>query len=513
MILITCLFLFITALVLVVLRVTQPNARYGWLVAASGAVLAFISIFIWLAQMPFQLTLPAWKPESLFSTPILFSADGISWAFAIGIAALTLSVLLTAVSRPVFTNSLAWAGILALGGMGILAATANNPLTLLLMWAFLDMTELFTQLSTVNGEKSSERVVISFATRMLGIGLMLWSYIESFASGRTVVFQSMPSNTGIYLVIAAGLRLGVLPLHLPYATDSTLRRGFGTALRLIGAIATLSVLGRIQIVPTTFTPVLMILTSVAAIYGGWMWLRAPDELNGRPYWMIGMASLAVLAALSGNPIGAAAWGCALVLVGGALFLSSVQDVRLSRALFIGAWSLSSLPFSLAAGAWLGTLNFSVVFSLAAQMLLMAGFVRHALRNSGTESLDDQPGWAKVVYPAGIILLLVTQILIGLIGWDGARQTRNLLLSLIASIGTLGLVWGTRRFRIFNPVRAHWVSTAGAGVNSLYQWLWSLYHGLARLARSITEALEGEGGIMWTLLFLILFVSIIVQGIQ
>ena len=513
LILVTCLLLFMTALVLVILRTTQPNARYGWLVASSGAALAVASVFIWLAQMPFQLTLPAWEPESLFSTPVLFSADGISWAFAISIAVLTLSILLTAVTRPVFVNSLSWAGILSLGGMGILAVTANNPLTLLLMWAFLDMTELVSQLSSVKGEKSSERVVISFATRMLGIGLLLWAYIESLASGNTVVFQSMPAGTGIYLVIAAGLRLGVLPLHLPYAADSSLRRGFGTALRLIGAVSSLSVLGRIQIIPTGFTFILMILASVAAIYGGWMWLRAPDELSGRPYWMIGMASLAVLSALNGNPIGAAAWGCAMLLVGGALFLSSVQDVRLSRALLIGSWSLSALPFSLTGGAWVGNLSFTVVFALAAQALMMAGFVRHALRASSTESLDDQPSWAKAVYPLGIILLLVIQFLIGFIGWDGARQIGNIFPALLASFLTLGLVWGTRRFRIFNPVRAHWVTTAGAGVNSLYQWLWSLYHGLARLAQSITEALEGEGGIMWTLLFLILFISIIVQGIQ
>jgi len=496
----------------VILRATQPNARYAWLVAAGGATLAFISVFVWLIQTPFQLALPAWKPENLFSTPVLFSADGISWALAASIAALTVSVLFTVVTRSVIANSLSWAGILILGGMGILAVTANNPLTLLLMWAFLDMTELVTQLSSVNGEKNSERVVISFATRILGMAFLLWSYIEGFTGGSTVVFQNMPSNTGIYIVIAAGLRLGVLPLHLPYATDSSLRRGFGTALRLVGAASTLSVLGHVQITPTVFTPVWIIFTSIAAIYGGWMWLRAPDELNGRPYWMIGMASLAVLAALSGNPIGAIAWGCALVLVGGALFLSSVQDIRLNRVLLIGAWSLSGLPLSLTASTWAG-FTFTSIFSLVAQVLLMTGYVRLALRANGTETLEGQPGWAKIVYPVGILLLLVTQILLGLFGWDGALRFGNFILPLLASLLTLGLLEGTRRFRIFNPVRAHWVTTAGAGVNSLYQGLWSLYRGLARLAQSITDALEGEGGIMWTLLFLILFISMIVQGLQ
>lgn len=513
LILVTCLLLFFTALALVLLRMFQPEARYAWLAATGGGVLALVSVFAWLAQSPLELSFSVWQPQAVFQTPIFFRADGISWAGAASITVLTLSILLTAVSRPVFTNSLAWAGTLTLGGLGVLAVTANNPLTLLMMWALLDLTELITQISAVQGEKNSERVVISFSTRALGIVLLLWATIESLSSGSVLTFESMPTRVSVFLIIAAGLRLGVLPLHLPYASESFLRRGFGTALRLNGAVATLSVLTRVEIAETPITTVLKILIVGAALYGGWMWLRAPDELNGRPYWMIGMASLAVLAASSGNPVGAAAWACALILVGGMLFLSSVQISWLNRALLVGVWSLSSLPFSLTASVWQGSFGLFILPGVLAQALMAAGFLRHALRINATETLEGQPGWAKVVFPAGIGLLLLMQTLLGFIGWDGALQIGNLLPALIASALTVGMFWATRRFRIFNPVRAHWVSSAGAGVNSLYQGLWSVYRGLARLGRGITETLEGEGGIMWTLLFLVLFISIIAQGIQ
>ncbi|MEN9564192.1 MAG: hypothetical protein RIR73_2436 [Chloroflexota bacterium] len=513
LILVTCLLLFLTAFALVVVRVIQPQARYTWLVASGGALFAFLSIFIWLAQMPVELAFPAWQPQTLFKTPVFFSVDDATWALAASIVTLTLSILFTAVSRPIFTNSLSWAGTLILSGLGLLAITANNPLTLLLIWALFDLTELAIQLSSVHGEKNNERVVISFSTRAFGIALLLWSYIESFSTGNVFTFQSIPSNTGVYLVIAAGLRLGVLPLHLPYSAESSLRRGFGTALRLIGAASTLSILVRVQINNTALTPFLMVFVMAAALYGGWMWLRAPDELNGRPYWMIGIASLSILSALNGNSIGAAAWACALVLVGGMLFLSSVQISWLNRALLVGAWSLSSLPFSLTASAWQASFNFIVPFGVAAQALIAAGVVRHALRANASDSLNEQPGWAKIVYPAGIVLLIAMQVIFGFIGWDGALQLGNILVAISASFLTLGLVWGSRRFRIFNPVRAHWVTSAGAGVNGLYQGLWSIYRSLARLGQAVTDALEGEGGIMWTLLFLILFISIIVQGIQ
>ena len=145
LILISCLLLFVTALVLIVLSVAQPNARYAWLTAVGGAMLAMGCVFIWLAQMPFDLVLPAWQPRTLFVNPILFRADGLSWPFALSITALILTVLLTAVARSSVTNSYTWAGTLALGGIGLLAVTADNPFTLLLVWSALDLTELITQ--------------------------------------------------------------------------------------------------------------------------------------------------------------------------------------------------------------------------------------------------------------------------------------------------------------------------------------------------------------------------------
>lgn len=508
-----CSVLFISAFTLVALRATQPEARYAWLVAVGGSMLAFVIVLSWGFQLPFELTLPAWQPRILFPTPIQFHADEIAWAFSLSVAGLLVAILLTAAVGSVVGTSLSWAGILLLGGLGVLAVTANNPLTLLMIWPLLDMTELAALLRSVNGERNNERVVVSFGTRSVGSALLLWAYIESYTANAPLHFQAMQSPASVYLLIAAGLRLGVLPLHLPYEPESSLRRGFGTAIRLIGAVSSLSVLGHVQIIATWVNPFLMILAMIAAVYGGWMWLRAPDELNGRPYWMIGIASLSILSALEGNPAGAAAWACALLLSGGAIFLSSVREVRISRALLFCAWCLSSLPFSLTAAAWTGTSWLIIPFAVAAQATILAGFIRHALRSSENKSLDGQPSWAKVAYPVGIILLIALQVFLGIFFQISLPQIGNWIPGLVASILTVGLFWATRRFRVFNPARAHWVGTASQGINNLYQGLWSVYRAFARIAQTANRALEGEGGIMWTLLFLALFISVIAGEIK
>ena len=513
LILVSCLLLFMTALALMVLRITQQTARFSWPVAVSGALLAFVSVFVWLMQMPFDLVLPAWQPLSLFVNPVAFRADGISWPLAFSVAALTLSILLTAVARQVGTNTYAWVGTLTLGGIGLMAVTADNPITLLLVWAALDIAELVSQLASVEGPSNNEKVVTSFSIRALGIGILLWANIISIAQGSAFNFHSIPPGAGVYLIIAAGLRLGVLPLHLPYSSESNLRRGFGTALRLISAASSLILLAHVPAGgDTRFTPLLLAVSIIAALYGGWMWLRAPDELTGRPYWIISLAALSVTSALSGNPLGAVAWGCALILVGGALFLASVQQVWLNRTLLVGAWSLSALPFSLTASAWLGSLGLFIPFVIAAQALLAAGFIRHALRPSGRDTLDSQPGWARTVYPAGILLIIFGQLLLGFIGWDGALQIGAWLQAIIASLLTFGLVWATPRFRILNPIRAHWVKNPTTSrMEEISGSAWSLYRTLGRLSQAINTTLEGESGIMWTLLFLVIFISLLTQG--
>lgn len=516
LIVITVSLLFLTALTLLVVRFFRPNFRFFWLTATGGALLAWISIWLWQVRMPLEFQLSPWQPANLFFDFPSFLADGISWPLALSLTTLALAVILTATVRADLNDPFSSAGTLILTGFGVLAVTANNPLTLVLVWAAIDISELIIQLSLLNDSAASERVVISFSTRVAGIALVLWANMVSVANQSPMDFHSIPPQAGLFLLLGSALRLGVLPLHLPYPSESSLRRGSGTALRLIAAASSLILLARIPVesVQSVFTPWLLILTALAGLYSGWTWLRAPDELAGRPFWLIGMGALAVAAALRGDSAGAVAWSCALVLAGGVIFLASVQQVWLNRALLIGAWGLSALPFSLTAVGWLSNAEgFWPVwpFLLAAQALLVAGYARHALRPGTRENFESQPIWSRNVYPTGIIILLSTILLLGLFGWDGAPAIGLWPLGLAASLLTVGLVWAIPRFRLLNPIRAHWIRPSGSWLDAIYRGLWDLYRQLARLSQLISATLEGDGGMMWTLLFLALFISLMTQA--
>jgi hypothetical protein len=516
-ILVTVALLLLTALALLLLRFLLPDFRYLWLVATGGGFLAWISVFFWQLGIPIVLRFPAWQPALLFPQPPAFAADGIAWAFSLSIIALCLAIIITSVVRENFPGPMNWARILTLASLGVSATVADNPLTLVLIWAAIDLAELVIQLRFIEDPKLNERVVISFASRATGTLILLWADMVSMSNGISFDFRSAPPQAGLYLLVAAGLRLGILPLHLPYPGESTLRRGFGTGLRMISAASSLILLTKIpsESVVSPYTPYLFLLVSFAAVYGSWMWLRAPDELAGRPYWLIGMGSLAVAAALRANPVGAAAWGCALLLLGSALFLSSEPIKWIAVSAHIGVIAVSSLPFSLTATGWDAsgsTYWFTLPFLVITQAMLVAGFVRHSQRIMIHASYENQPIWARNVYPLGILLLLLTGVILGLTGWDGALKLGAWYMGLIASLLSLGLIWLTPRLRILNPVRAHWVRPSTTSwLDGVYQSLWGLYRRFTRLSDVFTTTLEGESGIMWTLLFLALFISFFAQG--
>ena len=51
LILITLIILFLSALALLILRLFNPDFRYAWLIAVTGAFLAWISVLFWQLEM------------------------------------------------------------------------------------------------------------------------------------------------------------------------------------------------------------------------------------------------------------------------------------------------------------------------------------------------------------------------------------------------------------------------------------------------------------------------------
>jgi hypothetical protein len=511
-ILLPIVLLLLAALALMILRLARPKFKYLWMIAAGGATLALVGISIWHNHLPQSLSTAPWQPVSLFNFSPTWLADGISWPFALSLAALTVAVIWTSVVR-LDNDPAAWAGTLLFSALGILAVTAGNPITLILIWSSIDLVELIIMIRSTENVLQNRGVVFAFAIRVAGTGLVLWANLVGNASGNQMNFQTIPASTGIYLLIAAGIRLGSYSLYYPHFKEHFLQRGFGTSLRLVSMAASLCLLARIpaDAIQPSLLPYLYILTAATALYSGWKWLRASDELRGSPYWMLGLASLSIFASLRGNPIGSIGWGIALILDGGLLFLYSARQRRIIWLPLIGLWGLSTFPFSPSATAWqAGNQNswLYIIPFLPAQALLMAGFIRHVLQ-PGETSFESQDRWTKVIYPVGLFLLAGVSILLGIWGWEGASSKGQLLTALIGILvaACFTIMARTVFFRWLNNSTAY-QRPPSIRFEGIIQILANGYHFFRKTAHVITSTLEGEGGLLWSLLLLTLILSVL-----
>jgi hypothetical protein len=530
------LLVFAAAAIMILVR-WRPSFGYAWLIATTASLLGWVGVYLWRLRMPQELVLLTWQSTTLLSSPTL-RVEAYTWPYALGLVSLMAAVILTASVR--FQNQAssgpAWAGSLVLTSLGLCAVLADNPLTLLLAWAALDLLELVLLLTNVSGVYLSQQVVIAFATRVIGTVIVWWAFVASLGSGQGQEFADLAPEAGLFLLLGVGLRLGVYPLHLPFQQEPPLRRGLGTVLRLVPAASSLAILSHLPsiILPPAWMPVFLGFAALAAFSAALLWLVARDEINGRPYWIISLAAFSITCAVRGYPGGSLVWGLQMILAGGSIFLYSAHSWNVVYLPLISFLCLTGLPFSPAAGGWQGLVEGNLPglapIYIAAVAMVQLGFLRHALRPGDT--LETMERWIHLAYQFGIMILFSASILLGLIGWEGSLTPGVWWASVLAFFLCcgIGFLARKRQFMLQSAVSTVAVSTAagrGSGqavrtggnrwitsfysvlrLDWLYRFLSGVYRGLARVIVSFTTILEGDGGVLWTLLLLALFVTLL-----
>lgn len=530
LILLPIVVLLVAGLTMSVLQRIRPSYGFAWLTAALASTFCWLFILLLRLKLPGMIFLAEWQPTTLFVSSPALLLDRYSWPYAFSLATLTLAAILTAPVRTLLrTNPYAWASSLIISALGLLAVQAGNPFTLMLSWTAIDLVELVIYMASAGEGPVNRGAVLSFATRIGGTMIMAWAVITGQTEAGQFTLTGLPLNSGLFVLLAAGLRLGVLPLFLPFSQEVSFPRELGTLLRVVPAASTLALLSRLPAssVPEAWRPFLLAFSTLAALYSGVMWLSARDEIAGRSYWLLGLAAFAIICVIHGDPDGSLAWGTALLLPGGILFLFSARNSRLQALPILGLMGLTGLPFFPSAGGWRGLvgdgLNLEGVFILLAHCLFLLGYARQALRPG--ESLEPAERWAQAVYPFGLLILVIADIITGIWGWPGSLTpglwwAGGITTFLAVVIGNL---WFQReRIRTalkitensFNIVLPHWLLPAIGRLFRL-EWMYVIlgtaFRWTGRLIEGVTSITEGDGGVLWALVLLALLLTFVAQS--
>jgi hypothetical protein len=517
-----------TALILG-MRYLRRGLGYFWLAAVAGALVAWGLVLATGSDLPLNLPLANWQPRILMPISPALLLDRVSWPIQLCLAALTLAVILTNVIRPTSGGRPggSWydlAGILIFSAVAMLANLAGNMLALLLAWSLLDLTETILWLEKLRSSRESNRVVISLAVRLVGVGLATWGMIVSNSEGQSLALSFVSPQLAPYLLVAAGIRLGVLPLHPPLPQVGNTPAGLRSLLCLAPAASSLVILVRAASspLPAASINLLLALAGLAALLGGLVWLNTTSVLEGLPYWIGGVGGLALAAGLRGQPGAALSWGLALLAYGGLLGLATVRPRSIRILLFLTALGFSALPFT---PTWPGMRLYApplhplLPVFLVSQVLFTAGILKQALRSIPAPAQAER--WVWIIYPFGLLLLFATAILVS---WWPAPGTLgssvrwpSWLESVFAGIAIflagMGIVVFRRRHA--SKRRQHlplWLERLRAGLEFswLYRLAWEIFHWMMHIASFTSRALEGQAGVLWALLFLALLLSLFVQ---
>jgi len=421
--------------------------------------------------------------------------------------------------------------MLLLTSLGLVGVTAGNLLTLLLAWAAVDIIELVILMGQVLESDKRERIVLGFSARIAGIALVLLAGTSAWSQGISLSYDAVDQSTSIYLILAAGLRLGVVPIHLPLIQQIPLRRALGTVLRLV-PIATSFIL-LVRVANTGFlgqaSVYLLVFIALAGLYAAVLWFKATDELDGRPYWLLGTAALAMASAIMNQPLACLAWSLAGILSGGLVFSMSMRHRNLIALAILGMINFSALPFS---PTWMGTRLYqystaistivppvmfyllSTVFILV-HAFLLAGLIRHILRDiyPAVEGPKDHiERWVWFIFPTGLVFISVTHFISGFLFMPDFNEIALpgwFLGFLTVTLSGLILFFDYRLSQSFPHVQK---SVNASRVNNilllewLYRILWQIYRFMMRLISMLSTILEGDGGILWALvLFALIFI--------
>jgi hypothetical protein len=516
----------VSASVIFVLSKTKTNIGLVWLIATllSLANWGFIIGSRWL--YPIQFEIVEWFPiGEIYQRGILLQLDSVSWPLLFALCAVQTAVIFTDSSRlNEIPSPTIWSGVFLVYSVGFLAVLSNSIITIFLLWTLVDIIEFLVLIRTVSTINQRNEIVVSFAVKILGLFFMILGLLVSFTRGLPLQISQTVSDVGIFVLIAVGLRLGVIPFNLPFVSGSPVRRGLGNAIRMISVSTSVIVLLRLPI--GAFSEIaqntLLTFTSLGILFGSIMWFSSTNELEGRPYWIISLAGLTIYSAIEGVHLAILSWSLALILSGSVLFLYSARGRKLTIIPLLAIIGIAGLPFTPAAAGWHGVIIegnfFRNVINILSVAFIILGFIQHA--NYSTNLLTQKEKWIWLTYPLGLFILILTHWLIFIFSDLMLNDPGIIYASITAFILALLLFVLIKKFLQYSEYSEFIQDilrpfgkfiTNLLSLRWLYRLIWFLLGFIQRIVNILANILEGQGGIVWVIVFLIMLITLITSG--
>lgn len=506
--------------VVVTLAIYVVRPQHTRPVALVGAALLS---FVWLiarASLPLSLVVGS---ESAVWSAWLWQVGPLSWMLSLVVLLLTLGALAldTQAGDAPSSGASDAALIQFMAGVTLLACWAGSLAAYVMTWSLLAVV---WAAGTAFSERERRQRMTSVARRVgaaFGSVLLLWLAASSGGPGNDIsAIGAWPALTRALALLAATYQLGVFPFHRWRLRDWGMPSARAAMLQVAPAAAGALLLARLEAGSETglaFALPFTLLGLLALLSGARRAWIASDLGSSLPLALIqAQAGLVLLSGVWADPQAVVAESLLLLLGGGVLILGSDPDRRPfagrfpQPGLLISIAAFAALPLTVGFtgrtalyGAWLeqGRWILVLVTALLQLPLLVALLLVYlragegaATKQSRDLSAPDLPGLLALLLPA-----------LGLFAWVSLGQTSLLSwLAILAPTALAGiLAWRLEeRSELQQTLHEAFAMPALPGSSRL-SVARDAVTALVVAAREAVALLEGEGGLLWLLLFVVI----------
>lgn len=517
--------LLVAPLLAILLHRWRPKSGLTWLFSAIIAIICWFVVLLSRLQLPDTLTLGSGAAYFLFPFSLAFVLDKLSWPFSLALIAILVAYIFTSVKQLSVAVNVprawsAWPAALLFSGLGLLSIASGNLYTLLLSWAAIDLAWLLLKLI---GNSPRQGIHFSFALRVFGL---FWAIAAVFSrpGGVMFAFPILNPQTNTLLFIAAMIRIvAIIPASAATPGDYPWKN-LNRYLDLVLFASTLTIFSRTANVGISehVAPFLLAIAAFISLLCSVLWLYTSRDSGSWLPLSIGFSMFSVAGALISGFDASLAWSMALLLAGTLGYFRNGKTRLIGGILILGIIGMTGLPFT---PAWQGIRIYpppQEVFSqggwhlifLLAQGFFLGGLLHAWL--APKQLLPSPERWSEIVYPVGLLLLPITQIIILIWGRPGLSNNLQSFPEIIltwAPLTAVGIAFGTllvRKRTTALESRILHLKSKTILLDGLYRSGSAIQFLGTKMVSVIDQFLQGEAGILWTLLFLLLLFALLIS---
>jgi len=512
----------LTMLTAFVLKRRGVRMAYIWL------ILTLLGFVVWLLLLviphdrinPFEIN--NWYQITDYQVGLRFHLDQSNWTIVFSLFTFHLAFLLTSLARlDIRTDFKFW--IMEAGQIALTYAvlTAGDLRTLILTWTALDMADLFYWLF-VKKTVDNTKIFKPYVFKLIGSLLLILNIARLAGTGQSLLLEKFPSTASVSLFFAALLHSGILPVmkHEKSARFMENFLDFSTYFFSYLTSFFLIIYLPAHSLPMLLNSVMALLFLVIVFYFGNKWLKALDEISGAYDLLVAFSGFFAYLFLSNYQIQLVNWLVILIICLTWLLLYTHRSNMVVLFPVLMLFSLSGLPFSLVSygshGLFSQGISFSAILLLVPHILILTGFIRLLfLKRNRLGKLEP---WFQAIYMAGlflpilaisaIILNAITSLIDELVFW---------WMGMFVTIAAIGLYFWLEGQEKHAPKDKESENTKTDRLSNFLslKWMYTISSFLgARVGVFVTgfsQLLEGEGGVLWAIVFMALLITLLRTG--